>query len=287
MSNEKKSLDPNTVIVAVIGLLGTITASLIGVYGRNGGSTPTPPPTVVVVATSAPALQATDTVAPGIEPTFTLPAPTATLEPTATVVAPVAIGADWADGCISTLWKPVPADTVVTDKGNGCWQEPVGVFTADNGTLFISSQRGGRGNVENIGLFVKLPESGKVSFSVLSNKLDGVDFVMGVFTAQDINANGLLMAIPGASNLKSLNVVKKDNLSGFNTAFGSANLDQGNGFPITITFSESSVSGSVDPFVFIVDPIQLPSAEKWLYIGFRTREGAYGIDVQVKGLTLQ
>jgi hypothetical protein len=46
----------------------------------------------------------------------------------------------------------------------------------------------------------------------------------------------------------------------------------------------------VDPFVFIVDPVQLPSAEKWLYIGFRgfrTREDAYGIDVQVQGLKLQ
>jgi hypothetical protein len=283
MSNEKKSLDPNTVIVAVIGLIGTIVAALIGVYGRGGGFTSSPATaTVAIVATSVPA-QATDAIAP----TLAISAPTNTLEPTATTVAPVDIGADWADGCISTLWKPVPADTPVTDKGNGCWQEPVGVFTADNGTLFVSSQRGGRGDVENIGLFVKLPESGKVSFSVLSNKLDGVDFVMGVFTAQDINSNGLLMAIPGASNLKSLNVVKKDNLTGFNTAFGSANLDQGNGFPITLAFSESSVSGSVDPFVFIVDPIQLPSAEKWLYIGFRTREGAYSIDVQVKGLTLQ
>lgn len=287
MATEKKPLDPNTIILAVLGLVGTITAALIGVYGR-GGSTPTPvPPTAIVFTqTIAPTALPTDTVPAG-DPTST-PAPaTDTPVPTFTAVPPAVIGQDWDAGCISSLWKPYPADVPTVDKGNGCWQEPVYKFTADGGSLFLVSQRDARGPVEIYGLFAPLPESGKATFTVRLKKLDDVDFVMGIFAQPDVSQDGLLMAIPYGNNMKKLSILQKDNITAYNTEQGTATLDQGNGFSITFAFSEATVTGTVNPFVFVTNPFPLPSAQKWLFLGYRTREGAYGVDVEILDLKLE
>jgi hypothetical protein len=286
MATEKKPLDPNTVILAVLGLVGTITAALIGVYGRGSTPTPVPPTAIVFTQIVAPTVIPTDTVPAG-DPTSTAAPATNTPEPTFTAAPPVAIGEDWATGCISSLWKPYPADIPTTDKGNGCWQEPVYKFSADSGSLFLVSQRDANGPVEVYGLFAPLPENGKVSFTIRLKKLDDVDFVMGVFAEPDVTQAGLLMAVPYGNNMKKLKFLQLDTITDRTNGRGSIDLDQGNGFPITFTFSESLVKGAVDPFVYLTDSFPLPSAKKWLFLGYRSRESAYNVDVEILDLKLE
>ncbi|HMB21479.1 MAG: toll/interleukin-1 receptor domain-containing protein, partial [Chloroflexota bacterium] len=132
----KSSSKTNPAIVAAaIGAVGTIAAALITLYANLPISlTETPTPTVTLTTTATNTASPTFTLAPS-EPTFTALPATDTPIPTFTPVPPVALGQDWIAGCISTLWKPYPSDVPVTDRQNGCWQEPVHVFSAENGDL--------------------------------------------------------------------------------------------------------------------------------------------------------
>ncbi len=289
----KKESDPvrTQLIVGVLGFVGVLVASLIGVFTPviqerlRQSSIPTQTPfTIVASPTQAPVIP-TDTVLPGASTSTPAPA-TDTPVPTFTAVPPVAIGQDWSVGCISSLWKLYPTDTPLVDKGNGCWQEPVYKFSADAGSLFLVSQRDENGPVEVYGLFALLPENGKVSFTIRLKKLDDVDFVMGVFAQPDVTQAGLLMSVPYGKNMKKLKILELDNITDQNGQ-GTIDLVQGNGFPISFTFSESSVKGTVEPFVYLTEPFPLPSAQKWLFLGYRSREGAYSVDVEILDLKFE
>ena len=290
----KREPDPIRIqlTLGILGFLGVLLTVLATIFGPiiqenlRQRNQPTSTPIVIVESPTPGLVVPTDTVPPG-DPTST-PAPaTDTPVPTFTTVPPVAIGQDWGAGCISSLWKPYPADVLTVDKGNGCWQEPVYKFTADGGSLFLVSQRNANGLVEVYGLFAPLPENGKVSFTIRLKKLDDVDFVMGVFTQPDVTQAGLLMSVPYGKNMKNLRILELDNITDRTTRRGSIELDQGNGFPISFTFSESSVKGTVEPFVYLTDPFPLPSAQKWLFLGYRSREGAYDVDVEILNLKLE
>lgn len=278
MSSEKKGIDPNTIIVAALGLLGTIAAALIGVYGSRNNSIPTsvPPtaPVILFTETSVPTAIPTDTVPPG-EPTSTPIPPTDTPIPTVTPIPPVALGQDWSSGCISTLWKPYPANIPVIERGDGCWQEPVHVFLAENGDLDFLAERG-NGPQEEYGLFALLPENGTVTITVRLRELDNVDVWLGVFAEPDISSNGLLMTIP-AGNVKKRVIVQKDPHN-YETLQATGSLDQGDGYSISFTFTALSISSSVDPSVFVTNPVSVPSAQKWLFLGYRGLRGSYRVD---------
>jgi len=290
----KREPDPIRIqlTLGILGFLGVLLTVLATIFGPiiqenlRQRNLPTQTPIVIIESPTQAAVIPTDTVPAG-DPTST-PAPaTDTPVPTFTTVPPVAIGQDWAAGCISSLWKPYPADITTVDKGNGCWQEPIYKFSADAGSLYMVSQRDERGPLEVYGLFAPLPESGEVTFTVRLKKLDDVDFVMGIFTQPDVSQDGLLLSIPYGNNMKRLNILQKDNITAYNTQQSTATLDQGNGFSITFAFSEATVTGTVNPFVFVTNPFPLPSAQKWLFLGYRTREGAYGVDVEILGLKLE
>lgn len=289
MPKDSDSSSRTQIIVAVLGLLGIVVASILAPIIQEKikqNNLPTQTPIIIVASpTQAPVIP-TDTVPPG-DPTSTPVPATDTPEPTFTVVPPVEIGQDWGDGCISSLWKPFPADIPTADKGNGCWQEPVYKFSADAGSLFMVSQRDERGPVDIYGLFAPLPVSGKVTFTVRLKKLDNVDFVMGIFAEPDVTKEGLLMSIPYGNNMKNLRVVQLDSITDHSTGRGTVDLDQGNGFSITFTFAESTVSGTVNPFVYVTKPFPLSAAQKWLFLGYRSREGAYGVDVEILNLKLE
>lgn len=148
------------------------------------------------------------------------------------------------------------------------------------------NQRNERGLVEVYGLFAPLPENGKVSFTIRLKKLDDVDFVMGIFSQPDVYGAGLLMSVPYGKNMKNLKILELDDITDQNGQ-GTVDLAQGSGFPISFTFSESSVKGTVEPFVYLTDPFPLPSAQKWLFLGYRSREGAYDVDVEILDLKLE
>ena len=280
MSNNPRRID-SAIVAALIGVCGTVTVTLITLYANRPQVVPTPtfiPPSAVVfteTATITNTAVPTDTVPPG-EPTSTPAPPTETPLPTITPIPPVALGADWPAGCVSTLWRPYPSNVPTIPRGDGCWQEPVHIFSAENGDLDFLAERASGGN-EFYGLFAPLPESGSVSFRVKLGQLDNVDLLMGIYAEPDvlnINAPGLLMIIPH-ERLNKLRIVQKDNVISYNTLQGTGTLDQGDGFSITFSFTPNSASGTVNSNVFVASPISIPSAQKWLFLGYKGLSGSY------------
>ena len=175
-------------------------------------------------------------------------------------------------GCVSTLWLPYPADTHVSDRGDGCWKEPVFVFTAENGDLDFLAEGGKNEPVEVHGLFVLLPEKGKVSVNIQLKDLTLVDLWMGIFPEKDIDSQGLLMIVP-AGDVDERVFVQKDP-SDYETIISSRLLEQGNGFSISFTFTENSARSTVNPSIFFTNWVSIPSSEKWLFLGYKDLRGA-------------
>jgi len=289
--SEKKGLDFTTIIVAIIGLAGSIIAALITVNANKPSSTPEPqyPTVVVITATSVPSDTPipTDTVAPG-EPTST-PAPvTDTPMPTLTFtpVPPVELGKDWPLSCISALWRPYPANIPVLDNGNGCWKNPIQYFSATNGNLIFLAQRASNGPTEIYGLFAPLPASGSVSVHVHLTTLSNVDMLLGVYAEPDVASQGILMTIPSGNVRKRL-IVQKDNVTNYTTLQQTDTLDQGDGFWFTFTFNDISASASVNPSVFVTNPVSISSPQKWFFIGYKGLNGTYQVDGNFFGLELK
>jgi hypothetical protein len=284
MSNNSPSRKiDSSIIAALIGVAGTVIVTLITLYANRPQAVATPtssyyatPILSTEMMTNTATVAPTDTAAPG-EPTSTPAPPTNTPVPTMTPIPPVAIGEDWSAGCISTLWRPYPSNVPTIERGDGCWQEPIHVFSAENGDLDFISARGD-GGTDTYGLFAPLPESGSVSFYVKLEQLDNVDLLMGIYAEPDVvNAQGLLMIIPH-ERLNKLRIVQKDNVISYNTLQGTGTLDQGNGFWITFTFTPNSASSTVNPSVFVTNPVSIASSQKWLFLGYRGLPGSYRLE---------
>jgi len=188
----------------------------------------------------------------------------------------VPIGQDWKAGCISTLWKLYPADLKAAERGDGCWQEPAYVFSAENGDLDFLAESADGSTI--YGLFAPMPsESGSVSFKVRLRDLSSVDLLMGVFAEPDIVSQGLLMTIP-QGNVKKRVIVQKNNITSYTTVQSTGNLDQGDGYWFTFTFSLNSVRSTVNPSVFVTNPVSVPSAQKWLFLGYKVLNRQYRVD---------
>ena len=275
----KKSLDPS-VLAALIGVAGTIIVTVISIYANR---TPAPPPTPVpptaffFTETVSPTPVPTDTVPAG-DPTST-PAPvTDTPEPTFTFtpVPPVPLGQDWTDGCVSSLWMPYPSDILAVGGENGCLLEPVHVFSADNGSMNFLYERDGNGATEVYGLFAPLPESGSITVMVHLKDLSNVDLLMGVFPEQNVDSKGLLLTIP-SGNPNQRVIVQKE-VPSYKTLQSTQNLKQGTGFSFTFTFNALSARGTVNPNVFVTNSVSIPSATKWLFLGYKGLTGSYRIE---------
>jgi hypothetical protein len=270
--SERKGISPE-IIAALIGVAGTIIVAVF-LNQPQSSSDPTTPVPIVITSTTMPTAVSTDTVPPG-EPTST-PVPTDTPAPTPTEIQPVPIGQDWVSGCISSLWQPYPSDILAVGKGNGCLQEPVYIFSADNGSMFFLYERNGNGAEETFGLFAPLSESGEISFKVRLNDLRNVDLWMGIFPEADINSDGLLLTIP-SGNPKNRVIVQKNAIT-YETFQTTKNLNQGDGFSITLAFNALSARGSVNPNVFVTNPVSIPSSTKWLFLGYKGLTGSYRVE---------
>lgn len=238
---------------------------------------PVPPPTLVpvtvIISTETP--QPTPLPTDTFEPTLTPLPLTDTPMPSVTPVVPVSLEEDWKAGCISTLWRAYPSTVSPVEKGNGCWKEPVHVFSAENGDLDFLSERG-NGSAEIYGLFAPLPESGTVTFSVRLKHLENADLWMGVFAEPNLDSQGLLLTILNGGVSKR-SIVQKDPHT-YATIQGTQVLSQGNGFLISFTVTPLSVSGRVNPHVFVWDPVSIPSQQKWIFLGYKGLRNAYHIE---------
>jgi hypothetical protein len=299
MSNSPRRVDP-AIIAALIGVCGTITVTLITLYASRmpvGLATPTFVLPSAIVYTETATITYTPMITDTAVPTDTVPVgeststpapPTETLTPSITPIPPVPLGADWPAGCISTLWRPYPSNVPALPSGNGCWQEPLHVFSAENGDLNLLAERASGGN-DFYGLFAPLPESGSVSIRVKLSQFDNVDLLMGVYAEPDllnINAPALLMIIPH-ERLNKLRIVQKDNAISYNTIQGTGTLDQGDGFSITFTFTPDSAGSTVNPNVFVASPVSMPSTQKWLFLGFKGLPGSYRLEGRFFALELR
>jgi len=252
-----------SVTVAWIGFFATVFAALITVFGDDvkipGGEvathTPSPIPKDTSVQTPVPV---TDTPIS-----------------TNTSIPPVPIGEDWIQGCISTLWRAYPSSLLPKEKGNGCWNEPLHAFSAENGDLDFLFERE-KGTPEIYGLFAPLPESGTVTFTIRLSELSNADLWMGIFNEPNLESQGLLMTIlNGDVNKRAF--VQKDSTN-YVTLQGSQAINQGNGYSISFKFDNLSARSIVNPAVFVTNSVSIPSTQKWLFLGYKGLNGYYRIN---------
>jgi hypothetical protein len=286
MSNNKRSIDP-AIIAALIGVMGTICVTVITLYANRVGllsqPQPTPfptwttPPTATITDTPVP----TDTVPPG-DPSST-PAPdTPTPEPSFTP-APPAIGSDWANGCISVLWKPYPAD-IQTTENDGCLAEPVHVFFAADGRLtFLVT--GKFDNTQVYGMFAPIPANGTVSINTFLRALQEGEIWMGVFAAPDIESQGMVIVIP-PGNVKQRVLVQK-------TMPGQVEVQQTAQFakdpPLYDVVFELS-NGAVTTKILrdtVFNAIPVGAGQQWLFVGYQVKKGNNRIDAEFLNLFVQ
>jgi len=277
--NRNASNNSKIVAAAWVGIIVTISVVFVNLFGKELFAVPAPTPmaateiafTETNMPTSTPLNKVTSE-----EPTLTPVPSTDTPVPTLTQIPPVAIGQDWLAGCISTLWSAFPASSPPVEKGNGCWQEPVYAFSAENGDLDFLAERENGGSAEVYGLFTPLPESGTVTFTVRLRDLENADLWMGIFPEQDIYSPGLLMTIlNGDVNRRSF--VQKDPAT-YETIQGTVALNQGNGYSISFVFTNLSVRSRVNPRVFMTNQVSIPTAKKWLFLGYKGLRGSYRIE---------
>jgi MinD-like ATPase involved in chromosome partitioning or flagellar assembly len=272
-----------------LSILSFLMALIVLIFGNNiyenmtGRSIfaypPTQTPSPPVTLTMTPRVTATQA-----EPTFTLVPATETSIPTLTVVPSVALGQDWAAGCISTLWIPYPPDLPVTERGDGCWKEPVHVFSAENGDLDFLAQ-GRNEPVEIYGLFAPLPATGTVTLRIRLRELSNVDLWLGVFAEADLSSDGLLMIVP-SGNVKSRIFVQKDPFN-YETIASTSLISQENGYSISFNFTENSARSLINPGEFFTNSASIPSSQKWLFLGYRGLGGSYRIDGTFTNFTLE
>lgn len=284
MSTNKKSIDP-AIIAALIGVGGTICVTIITLYATR--IAPPPQPTPLPTWTAFPTLTITNTpvptdTVPAGEPTSTAAPDTATPEPTSTP-APPAIGADWANGCISVLWKPYPA-TIPTTERNGCLQEPVNLFFAADGRLtFLVS---GRFDGDQVyGLFAPLPANGKVNIQSFLRTLQEGEIWMGVFAEPDLASQGTVVVIP-PGDVKRRSLIQR-------TMPGQTEVQHTQGFsrnPPLYDVAFEIANGSVTATVMgdtSLQSVPVVSAQPWLFVGYQVKKGNNRLDAEFLNLFVQ
>jgi len=279
--SERKGISPE-ITAALIGVAGTIIVAIFLNQPRSSSDSNTPVP-VVITATSPPTAIPTDTVPPG-ESTST-PAPTDTPAPEPTDVPPVAIGQDWVQGCISSLWQPYPVTIQAVEKGNGCLTQPVDVFFASDGRLAFLYE--GRVSTEEIyGLFALLPSSGTVSLDISLKDLTNGDIWIGVFTEPDVNSPGMILVIP-EGNVKNRIIVQKT-MPGQIKKDSTASINSNPPiYGVELSFNSSSISGSVPSLKYNFTSISVPSENKWLFVGYRLVNGTNRIEAEFLNLSIK
>lgn len=270
--------------------VGAITTALIAaaliilillIASRSPSPLPQPPAATNTI-TPTPTFAPTRTETP-VESTATMFA-TDTPAPSPSPAPPPANGEDWEEGCISVLWEPYPETVQPLEQADGCWKNPVFVFSAENGRLRFLSERG-KGPTETYGLFALLPDHGTATITVRLDELSNADLLMGVFAEPDPASNGLLLTILNG-DVSRRAIVQKDPPT-YETLQGTVAFDQGYGYSLSFTFDTISVTGRVNPNIFSTNPYPLPSGQKWLFLGYKGLGGSYRIEGQFLDLELK
>jgi len=297
-TNNRRGIDP-AIIAAVIGVMGTLCVTLISLYANRVLPQPSPqpslppqitqPPVTVVEPTwtASPTVTLTNTPVPTNtvpvgEPTSTpgpdTPTPEATLTP-----APPAIGSDWANGCISVLWKPYPP-SISTTESNGCFLEPVNLFFADDGRLSFTVS-GEFDNAEVFGLFAPLPASGTASIQAFLKTLQEGEIWMGVFAEPTIESQGMVIVIPPGEvrrrELIQKTMPRQEEVQRTDTLAQTPPV-----YNVVFQFGNGSVSTTImNDTLFNAVPVG--TTQQWLFVGYQIRNGRNRIDAEFLNLMVQ
>lgn len=304
MSTNNRRIDP-AIIAALIGVMGTVCVTVISLFANNFiQRTETPQPTVPVEPTWTVAPTATitntpvptDTVPAG-DPTSTPVPPTQTPEPTFTPLPP-AIGSDWANNCISVLWRPYP-ETIPTTANNGCLaqplnlSEPVNLFftevTQDGGVLKFSVNRS-FDSPQVYGLFAPIPANGVVRIDTFLRRAQEGEIWMGVFADPNIASQGLVAVLPAGNNVRQRELIqrKMPELTELHRleSFSDDPTQEPPRYSIVFELNNGEVRiqklGDTE-----FSAVPLGSAQPWLFIGYQVAAGNNRIDAEFRNLVVQ
>jgi len=289
MSASPKRIDPS-IIAAFIGVCGTLAVALISIFLPRLVPNPEPQQTLTFPTwTASPGITPptvtftpvpTDTVMPG-EPSSTPAPPTFTPEATFTA-APPAIGSDWANGCISMLWRPYP-ETVQPPVINNCLSEPVNLFFAADGRLtFLVNDR--YQDTQVYGMFAPLPASGTASVKAFLRNLQDGEIWMGVFAEPNIESQGMVIVIPPGDVSNRVLVqkampgqveIQQTQQFAQNPPLYDVVFEFGNGAVRTIILRDT-----------VFDAVPVVSAQQWLFVGYQVKKGSNRIDAEFLDLVI-
>ncbi len=288
MSGEtKKSIDP-AVLAAIITVTGGIIVTLITTFANRPAARPDPTIvptwTTVPTATMADTPIPTDTVAVG-EPTSTPVPDTPTPEPTFTPTPPP-IGADWANNCISSLWKPYPSGTA-TEQKDGCLVQLVDKFYTTSGRLaFTFSERVSGAQV--YGLFAPLPADGTASLKFKLKSVTKGEVLIGIFSAPDVNSEGMFLVIPegkGVDNQRMLirTMPNKKTFAQTGDPISSSTAE----YDAFFDFNSGNVTVKLKSNQVNLGTVSVVSPEKWLFIGYQVLNGTNNLQAEFFDLAIQ
>jgi hypothetical protein len=266
---EKNDSNRIQLIVGVLGFIGVLLTVFVPIIQNSleKKTQPTPTP-IIIVAT--PTLQdtpiPTDTVPPG-EPTST-PAPTDTPAPTAT---PFGAGEDWANGCISVVWNVYP-NSLEAAKNDNCYAQPLaGAFsTRDQKLNVFYSDKPSTDGV--IGMFVEIPASSTVNFTLHLNDIQAGELWTGIFAEPKVDASGIAIGAPAGKMNNSAFVVHKMPGDSRYTTGKTKKDDQDYLFTYDVT--PSSVTVILEKYTTL-DTVSVSSTNnvRWLFIGYKISAG--------------
>jgi len=138
---------------------------------------------------------------------------------------------------------------------------------------------------EFYGLFTLLPAVGTASLEVSLVELSKGEIWMGIFAAPDIASDGMLLVIPDGNvdnrliNLKTMPGQKK---------IDSTQQIQSDPpvYRVVFDFNSGSIKSSVPKIAYNFKSVPLPSAEKWLFIGYRVVNGTNRIEAEFLNLVI-
>ena len=306
MSTNKKV--DSTIIAAVIGVMGTLCVTIISLYANTFMNRPQPQPTVPPTVGIGEPTQPVPTPA-AMEPTWTV-SPTVTLTntvvPTDTVAAgeatstaapdtptpeatftaaPPAIGSDWANGCISTLWRPYPETLPTSQDATGCYVEPVAefFFADDDNLRFLAAGRFDDTVVR--GMFAPLPANGTVSINAYLKTLQDGEVWMGIFAEPNIESQGMIIVIPPGDVRRRVLVQKT--MPGQQEVQSTAQFSRNPAiYDVVFEFGNGAVTTRIlNDTVF--NPVPVGTGQQWLFVGFQAKKGNNRIDAEFLNLRIQ
>lgn len=269
---EKNDASRIQLIVGVLGFVGVLLTVFVPIIrdSMEKKNLPTQTPIIIYATpTQSDTPVPTDTVPPG-EPTST-PAP-ATDTPVPTFTAtPFPAGVDWANECISVLWKVYPESLGATSNGT-CLAEPVAGALSVRGQklqIFYSDKASTDGV---IGMFVEIPSDALVEFTTHLDGIESGELWTGIFIEPKIDTNGVAVGAPAGKMDNSAFVIHK--MPG-DSRYTTGKTKKASGdYQFSFDVSPSSVSIILEKYTTLdTVPVSSTNSTRWLFIGYKVLAG--------------